>query len=142
MQGKFKPRNPEKYKGDVDNIMYRSGWELKVFRFLDKQDGILEWGSEETIITYVSPLDNKKHRYFPDCYVKFRTKDGQIKEMLWEIKPYKQSQEPAMQPKITKQYVSEVMTYGINQAKWMAAEEYCKKRGWEFKVITEKDLGI
>jgi hypothetical protein len=141
-QGRFKPRNPDKYRGDIKNIIYRSGWELRVMRFLDVTDAILEYSCEETIITYVSPLDGKKHRYFPDMYVKFRTKDGGTKEMLWEIKPLKQSVEPKMQQAVTRKYISEIMTYGVNKAKWDAAEEYCKDRGWEFKVVTEKDLGI
>jgi hypothetical protein len=34
------------------------------------------------------------------------------------------------------------MEYGKNQAKWKAAREYCADRGWNFQIMTEKQLGI
>ena len=60
--------------------------------------------------------------------------------MILEVKPAKQSVEPEVRKKVTKRYINEVMTYGVNQAKWKAAEEYCLDRKWKFKVITEKEL--
>ena len=68
-QGRFKPDNPQKYKGDASNIIYRSGWELKLMRYLDKHPHVTRWNSEEIIIPYRSPIDGKMHRYFPDFYV-------------------------------------------------------------------------
>lgn len=141
-QGIYKLKNRSKYKGDADNVVYRSSWELRVFKWLDDDPSVIEWSSEEIVIPYVSPVDKKYHRYFPDIYARMRTSDGRTKSYLIEIKPFKQANEPEVKKKITKQYVTEVCTYAINQAKWKAAKQYCLDRKWEFKVLTEKDLGI
>ena len=140
--GRFKPTNPQKYMGDYNNIIYRSSWECKVMNWLDKNQDILEWGSEELIIPYKSPVDGRFHRYFPDFIVKVKTKEGTTKTLIIEVKPDRQTKEPKPRKRITKQYIQEVQTYGVNQAKWKYAEEYCLDRGWEFKILTEKHLGI
>ena len=140
--GRFTPQNPQKYVGDYKNIIYRSSWECRVMTWLDKSPDIVSWASEEVIIPYISPVDGKRHRYFPDFLVKVRTKKGQLKTMMIEVKPKKQAMEPVKRKRVTKQYIQEVVTYGINQAKWTAATEYCLDRGWAFKVITEDDLGL
>jgi hypothetical protein len=140
--GRFNPANPQKYMGDYKNIIYRSSWECRVMNWLDKNDDILQWGSEELIIPYKSPVDGRFHRYFPDFLVRVKTKDGKTKTMIIEVKPDRETKEPKPRKRLTKQYLQEVTTYGINQAKWKAAQEYCLDRGWEFKVITEKHLGI
>jgi len=140
--GKFTPKNPQKYVGDYTNIIYRSSWEARVMTWLDKEPSIVSWASEELIVPYISPVDGKKHRYFPDFLVKVRNKDGQLKTMLIEIKPKKQAMEPVKKKRVTKQYIQEVVTYSVNQAKWKAATEYCLDRGWDFKVLTEEHLGF
>jgi hypothetical protein len=140
--GQFKPKNPQKYVGDPNNIIYRSSWECKVMDWLDKNDSIISWASEELIIPYKSPIDNRFHRYFPDFLVKVKTKSDTIKTMLLEVKPKRQTQEPEKKSRITKQYINEVTTWGVNQAKWKAANEYCLDRGWEFMLITEDHLGL
>jgi len=141
--GKFRPSNYSKYKGDPTKIVYRSLWELKFMNYCDKNENILEWGSEEFFIPYRSPKDNKIRRYFPDFYIKFKERTGKIKRMVVEIKPYKQTQEPNKNPKKkTKNWMNEVVTYGVNQAKWKAAKEFCDDRQWEFKILTEHELGI
>ena len=140
--GKFKPRNPQKYVGDHTNIVYRSSWECRVMDWLDKDKSIISWASEELFIPYKSPLDGRSHRYFPDFLVKVITKEGITKTLLIEVKPKYQTQPPKQRSRVTKQYINEVATYGVNQAKWSAATEYCLDRGWEFKVITEDDLGL
>lgn len=141
-QGKYKIKNRDKYLGDPDNIVYRSSWELKVLQWLDIHPDVISFSSEEIVIPYISPTDSKYHRYFPDFFVKIRSRDGSMRSMILEVKPHAQSIEPVMKTKVTKRYINEVVTYGINQAKWKAAEEYCKDRKWEFKVLTEFDLGI
>lgn len=140
--GRFTPSNPQKYIGDYNNIIYRSSWECKVMNWLDKNPDIISWASEELIIPYKSPVDGQWHRYFPDFLVKMRTRDGRLKTMLLEVKPKKQSVPPEPRKRVTKQYIQEVVTYGINQAKWAAATEFCLDRGWEFKVLTEDHLGL
>lgn len=140
-QGRFRPKNPTKYKGDPTNIVYRSSWELRLMQYLDTHSDVLTWSSEEIIIPYKSPMDGKYHRYFPDFYIKTKQKDGIIKEILIEVKPFYQTQEPK-RTKNKNRFLTEVKTYVINKRKWEAAEEYCKKRGWNFQLVTEKDLGI
>ena len=140
--GKFTPKNPQKYVGDYTNIIYRSSWECKVMTYLDKTEDVISWASEELIIPYISPVDIKYHRYFPDFLVKVRTKDNKLRTILIEVKPKKQTQEPEKKKRVTKQYINEVVTWGVNQAKWKAAEEYCLDRNWEFQIWTEKELGL
>jgi hypothetical protein len=140
--GLFKPKHPEKYVGDPTNIVYRSSWEAKVMSWLDNNDSIITWASEELFIPYISPVDNRWHRYFPDFLVKFRTKDNKLSTMMLEVKPKKQTAQPEPQKRKTKQFINEVKTWGVNQAKWKAASEYCLDRGWEFKLITEDHLGL
>tara|TARA_S200002703_G_C3795154_1_gene245498 strand:- start:2319 stop:2756 length:438 start_codon:yes stop_codon:yes gene_type:complete len=141
-KGKYKPSYPKKYKGDHTNIVYRSLWERKFMVYCDKNENILEWGSEEVVVPYHSPIDNRYHRYFPDFYIKVRESNGKIKKMIIEIKPFKQCVEPKVQKKKTRGYIYEVMEYAKNQAKWEAAKEWCLDRGYEFKVLTENELGI
>jgi len=129
--GKFSPQNPKKYRGDPTNIIFRSLWERRVMVYLDQNTTVLEWNSEEIIIPYLSPVDNRWHRYFPDFWV--RTKDG---VMIIEVKPEKQGLAPQVKKRATKKYINEVVTYGVNMAKWKAADEYCLDRGWKFKAIT------
>jgi hypothetical protein len=140
--GLFKPKHPEKYVGDPTNIVYRSSWEVKVMSWLDNNDSIITWASEELFIPYISPVDNRWHRYFPDFLVKYRTKDNKLSTMMLEVKPKKQTAQPELQKRKTKQFINEVKTWGVNQAKWKAANEYCLDRGWEFKLITEDHLGL
>ena len=141
-KGKYRPEYPQKYKGDPTNIIYRSLWERKFMVYCDKNPNILEWGSEELALPYRSPIDNRIHRYFPDFYIKVKESTGQIKKYLVEVKPKRQTVEPTVQKRKTKQYIYEVVEYAKNQAKWQAAREFCKDRLWEFKIITEDDLGI
>ena len=138
MKGKFRPNHPEKYKGDPTNILYRSSWELKVMSNLDKADNVETWSSEELSIPYISPLDGKRHRYFVDFVVKY--KDG--KTVLIEVKPDKQTRPPEVQTKKSKKYIKEVMTWAINSAKWVYAQKYCEKNGYEWKILTEKELFV
>ena len=141
-KGKYYPSYPRKYKGDPTNIIYRSLWERKFMVYWDKNDKILELGSEEIALPYRSPVDNKVHRYFPDFYIKVQENTGKIKRYLIEVKPHKQTQKPKKPKRQTKNYLREVYEYAKNQAKWKAADEFCKDRLWEFKVMTENELGI
>ena len=139
-KGKFRPHNIKKYRGDHKGIIYRSLWELRFMRYCDNTPSILEWASEELIIPYRSPVDGKKHRYFPDFWLKVKTAEGEIKESVIEIKPKIQTKPPKKRSKVTRKYLREVKTWGINEAKWKAAEAFCKDRDWSLKIITEKDL--
>jgi hypothetical protein len=140
-KGRFKPKNPKKYNGSADNIIYRSSWELRVMKYLDESPNIIWWASEELAIPYRSPVDQKMHRYFPDFIVKVREKTGLVMTYILEVKPEKQTKVP-IQKRKTQKYLQEAATYAINQEKWRAADIFCQDHGWKFKVVTEKDLGI
>jgi len=142
LQGKYSPKFPEKYKGNVCEIYYRSGWERKFMVWCDKNENILEWQSEEKYVPYRSPIDNRIHRYYPDFLIKVKESDGSIKRYMIEIKPKRQTVPPPKPQRQTKKYLNEVYEYAKNQSKWEAAREYCADRGWEFKVITENELNI
>ena len=146
-KGRFKPDNPEKYKGDPTKIIYRSLWELKFFRFLDKHKDVVWWQSEELFINYLSPIDNKIHRYFPDVILKKKMKDDTFETIMIEIKPKAQTRPPDISKKnktpsgrVSRRYINEVKTFGINDAKWKYARKYCEERGWKFEIFTEDDL--
>lgn len=140
LQGRFVPTNPSKYRGDPTAIFFRSGWERKAMVFFDTHPQILEWSSEEVIIPYVSPVDGRPHRYFPDFYVKRQTNSGQIIRSLVEVKPLKQTKPPEKKSRVTKTFINEVQTYAINTAKWESARQFCSKRGLEFMILTENEL--
>lgn len=139
---KYTPINREKYEGDPTNIIMRSSWETKFAIWCDTNPSILKWSSETTVIPYVCPTDRRAHRYFVDFKIKVQESNGNIKTYLVEIKPDAQTKPPQPGKKKTKQYITEVMTWGKNDAKWKAAREYCKNRGYEFVILTEYHLGI
>ena len=141
-KGKYKPLCPYKYKGDPTKIIYRSLWERKFMQYCDSNTNILEWGSEEMYVWYRSPIDNRAHRYFPDFYIKVREKTGKIKRYIIEVKPKRQTTPPAKPKRQTKGYLREAFEFAKNKAKWNAANEWCVDRGYEFKILIEKELGI
>jgi hypothetical protein len=140
-KGRFQPKNPKKYNGDADNIIYRSTWEVRVMKWLDEHPNVVWWASEELPIPYKSPLDNKIHRYFPDFIAKIKQKDGSVMTYIIEVKPLEQTKMP-VQKKKTQRYIREAATYVVNQEKWKAADIFCQEHGWKFMIMTEKELGI
>jgi hypothetical protein len=140
-KGIFTPKNPAKYVGNVKNIVYRSGWELKIMHQLDQSPGVIEWASEELVIRYYDPVRERFRRYFPDFLVKSKTKDG-FKNTIIEIKPDYQTNLRAAPRRKTKQYLQEVMDVATNQAKWTAAKAFADEQGWEFVVLTEKNFSF
>jgi hypothetical protein len=140
-KSKFTPKNPHKYLGDANNIVARSNLETKFLTFLDNNPNIIAYGSEEIHIPYLSPLDNKVHRYFPDLFIKYKTSNGEIKKALIEIKPDSQCKAPKKKGgKKEVTYLNEQVTWAINSAKWEAATKFCESHGIEFKIWTEKHL--
>lgn len=143
-QGIYSPQNKEKYKGR-DLPRYLSSWELKLFRFCDTNPDVLEWGSENIVIPYLNPIDNRVHNYIVDAVIKLKTKEG-VKKFLVEVKPYKQTLKPVSrmtkQNKVPKSLIYEQLMYIKNQAKWDAAKKWCIKRDMEFTILTEHQLNI
>jgi hypothetical protein len=139
-KGFYKPRHPEKYKGDVNKIVYRSSWELDFCRFLDNNQRVIEWASEPFFIPYVKPTDKREHKYFPDFWIKYISKDGEIIQEVIEIKPASQMVAPNPTGKKPKQQLYEGITYAINVAKWKAATDFCAKYGMKFRLMNENTL--
>ena len=139
-QGIYRIQHPEKYKGNANNATYRSGWELKMMKFLDYNPNVIEWASEETIIPYQNPLTGRVSRYFVDFYAKIKTKTGEVKKFLVEIKPHSQTLPPVQKNRKTKSLIRQQAEYLKNQAKWEAASQYCSKRNLQFVILTEKHL--
>ncbi len=139
--GKFVPKNKQKYKGDINDIVYRSNLELYYFRYMDANTNVLEWGSEEVVIPYISPLDNSRHRYYMDLWVRVKTTNGKTAQLLLEIKPHAEQYQPKRPKngKITQSYKNACATWLVNQAKWEYAKAWAKSRGMTFKVLTERD---
>ena len=136
-QGIFTPKNQNKFIGS--KAVYRSGLELKFFRFCDDNPNVLEWGSENIIVPYISPLDNRAHRYYVDNYIAIK-EGSEVVKYLVEIKPSKQTKPPTTKYRKRQHLIYEQKQYVINQAKWKAAKEFCRKKGFTFIILTEKEL--
>jgi hypothetical protein len=128
--GKWYPKHPEKYNGDVNRIHYRSLWERNAFRHLDTAGWVKWWQSEETVIPYICATDRKPHRYFLDLTI--RTQTGRT--LLVEIKPSSQVAPPK------RKKLNEALTYMKNTSKWKYAKQYADDRGYEFPIGTENEL--
>jgi len=139
-QGVFNPKNKTKYKG-ITPIIFRSGLELKYMRWCDDSSSVLEWGSESVVIPYIKPIDGKVHKYYVDFDIVVKNKEGNIQKYLIEIKPYKQTIPPTTTPTKNKmRLLKEQVTYATNLSKWTAAQQWCKKLGYEFLIVTDRDL--
>lgn len=142
-QGYYKPKNPHKYLGDTDKIRYMSSYELETHRFLDNNPNVLLWQSEEIAIPYLKPTDGKVHKYYPDYWVEYVTKHGEIKRMLVEVKPSSQTKAPRAN---RKHALYEQLTYAVNRAKWEAAIKWCEYQSKvdeipvEFRIVTERKI--
>ena len=136
-QGIFTPKNKDKFIGK--QAIYRSGLELKFFRFCDDNKNVLKWSSENVVVPYVSPLDGRVHRYFVDNFISIK-EGNKIKNYLVEIKPYRQTKPPTTKYRKKAHLLYEQRQWAINTSKWESAKKFCKKKGWDFLIITEKDL--
>ena len=140
-KGIYKPLNPGKYKGDPNLCVYRSLWERRFMQFCDTTETVLKWSSEEIIVPYRSPIDDKIHRYFVDFWVEALNKEGKPECMLVEIKPKSQTNKPLIKEnKLTRGKMQQVKDWLINNAKWDAAKHFCEQRGWRFLILTEKEI--
>ena len=133
-QGLFTPKNPEKYIGR-GSIKYRSSWELKFMNFLDEHPSVKQWASEAISIKYENPVAKKTKSYVPDFFIIYENNEGIRRGELVEIKPHKETTLEAAGRSVKNQIQAVV-----NQAKWAAAAEFCKRNGLQFRVVTEHDM--
>lgn len=146
-KGKYNPKNPGKYIGNIKDIVWRSLWERGVMKWCDENTNVIKWNSEGVVIPYVLLEDNSVHRYFMDFYIQF----SNGKKVLVEVKPSAQTKPPKQSPKSPNNYrsrnrlIKETRTYSKNISKWKAAKSFADKHGMEFLIWTEyhlKELGI
>ncbi len=137
----YRPINPEKYVGDVNDIKMRSSWEMKFSRYCDNNPSIVKWNSEGVKVPYWSSADEKERTYHVDFVITIRTATGSLETIMIEIKPYKQTIKPEKKSgKKMQSYLAECHTYQVNLDKWRHANEFAKSRGWRFLVMTEEQL--
>lgn len=134
--GKYDVVNQDKYKGNPNEVWYRSSWERLAFKWCDMNPDVTSWSSEKTTIPYKCKTDNKLHNYYIDLTVEFVSG----KKFLIEIKPEYQTLRPVKKNKSKERFHKEVLTWAKNVSKWQAAEEYANKRGMSFQVWTESTL--
>lgn len=132
-QGKFKPKNPEKCL-NKDSLTYRSSWELIVMSKCDLHPCVLKWGSEIIKIPYINPLTNTQKMYIPDFFIQYIDVKKNIRNMLIEVKPIKETLEESAKTKYDK------LCLLINRSKWASASKFCQLSGIEFKILSENDL--
>jgi hypothetical protein len=142
-KGKFIPTRPEKYIGNPNNVIYRSGWELRLMKFLDTQSSVKKWCSEEVGIPYWHPIEQRLARYFIDFFVIYEDEKGNTHKVMIEIKPAAQCRPPeSTRGKSKVKLLNEQATYAVNEAKWTAAKQFCKEKGFEFRIMDEYSLGL
>lgn len=138
---RFTPTKPEKYLGDATNIVIRSSWEARVFKFCDDNPHVIKWCSEEIAIPYMKPLENggmRPAQYFPDLYIEYENKHGELIREVFEVKPEKFTKKSRARKAETKLF--ENYQYIVNMSKFAAAEAWCKARGMKFTILSEKSI--
>lgn len=139
-KGKFTPKHPEKYVGDLNDIIFRSSWELSFMNFLDNNIKVEQWGSEIIPIPYLKPTTGRVHKYYPDFWVKYKNSKGETYQEVIEVKPGKQARPPTTVGKTKKTQLYEALQWSINSAKWRYAKLYCDKYSMKFRILTEREI--
>ena len=134
IKSRYIPKNPGKYIGNPNNIVCRSRWETQVCKFFDLSVSVLRWASEEFNLQYISPIDRKVHKYYPDFYVEYKDKSGNLVKEIVEVKPLKESTAEAAKTEYDKKALM------VNEAKWKAAKAFASANGMQFRVLTELSL--
>ena len=140
-RGVYKPENPKKYLGNPNQIVYRSLWERKLMRYCDTNTKVIKWASEEIAIKYYNPVKKRPAKYYPDFYMEYIDTNNKRKKVLIEVKPLKETKPPQYKRRTKSVLIAEAM-FEQNTAKWAAAREFCLDNGWEFRIMTEKELGV
>ena len=133
-QGKFNCKFPEKYIG-TKTPTYRSSWEFAFMSFCDNHPSVEKWASEAIRIPYRNPLTGKHTIYVPDFFIAYADKNGKKLVELIEVKPANQTHRNQLGKSAHNQ-----AAWVVNQAKWEAANAYCKQNNIQFRVITESDI--
>lgn len=140
-KGKYRPKFPKKYKGNYNNIIYRSLWERKCMVYFDNNPSILSWSSEELVIPYFDTITKQRRRYYPDFLITVMNNAGEKKTHLIEVKPSKHLKPPVItKGKRKSTILQEAQAYYMNRDKFAAAEKWCANKDIKFSIWTEKEL--
>ena len=133
-RGKFTMTQPEKYVG-TKIPTYRSSWEWSFMRFCDTNKSVQKWASEAINIPYRDPLTGRQTIYVPDFFIQYVDKNNKIIVELIEVKPASQT----ILERVGKNKFNQAQ-YVKNQAKWQAANIWCRQQGIKFRILNENDL--
>jgi len=145
----YVPRNPQKYLGtNITRIELKSSWERSFALFLDNSPSVLGWTYEalptktlhESGIAYLNPFTGRQTIYKPDFFVVYVDRNNRKHAEVIEIKPLDEVP-PALGGTRTRTVTKlKEARQILNAAKFAAAVEHCAKRGWQFRVVTEREL--
>jgi hypothetical protein len=133
-RGKFTMKNPGKYVG-TKTPTYRSSWEWSFMNFCDNNPHIMKWASEAIQIPYKDPLTGRQTVYVPDFFIQYLDKKGRMLVELIEIKPASQT----ILERVGKNKYNQ-QQFVKNQAKWAAANIWCRQQGIKFRILNENDI--
>lgn len=133
-RGKFNMKHPGKYVG-TKSPTYRSSWEYSFMNFCDTNESVQKWASEAIQIPYRDPLTGRQTVYVPDFFIQYVDKFGKMHVELIEIKPASQT----ILERVGKNKYNQAQ-FVKNQAKWAAANIWCRQQGIKFRIINENDM--
>lgn len=158
-QGNYIPKNKDKVikLNTQGGVYYRSSWEKKIMHWLDNNSNISKWGAECLRIPYqMTHFDRgdtkiKEHCYYPDFYYEMRNSEGVLKQVVVEVKPYKEYKMvqdlnegrlnvPDSTLKKLKNFEYDLKMAYKNKQKWETMIQWCNLKGYEFIIITEQHL--
>lgn len=140
-QGKYEVKNPSKCINGTKEVRYLSSYELECWRWADNNKNVIRWGVETVVVPYYSSVKGRKARYLVDLYIEYYNRHGEYKKVLCEIKPFRETKKVRDTPGRKKSTViQEQLTYVTNMEKWKAAKKYAEDRGWQFTILTEKEI--
>jgi hypothetical protein len=158
-QGNYIPKNKDKVikLNTQGGVYFRSSWEKKIMHWLDNNNTITKWGAECMRIPYqMTHFDNgdtkvKEHSYYPDFYYEMKNNEGLLKQVVVEVKPFKEYKMvqdlnegnlviPETGMKKLKNFEYDLKMAYKNKNKWETMINWCNKKGYEFIIITEQHL--
>lgn len=153
-QGIFIPVNKDKVikMNSQGGLYYRSSLEKKMMIYLDRNENIKSWGAEHLRVPYekteynnkTQSLETTSHGYYPDFYYELIRPDGSISRVIAEVKSSNETTEPKLPTSPTskqlKNFEYALKMWNKNLSKWKYMIEYCERKGFEFIIITEKNL--
>lgn len=158
-QGNYIPKNKDKVikLNTEGGVYFRSSWEKKIMTWLDHKDEIIKWGAECLKIPYqMTHFDNgdakiKNHVYYSDFYYEMRKSDGELKQVVVEVKPQKEYnmvlalnegklKVPEKGTKKLKNFEYDLKMAYKNKQKWETMIKWCNQKGYDFIIITEENL--